>query len=141
MKSETRKLRTLFVIDASTIVELLRRTRAGRRVARLIRGGTLAAPAHVDAEVLSTLARLAREDPRDEPLVEGRVAHLSRAPITRYPCWALTTPAWRLRKNVSAGDGLYVALARRLGAELVTGDRELAGVPPSILGVPVHLIR
>lgn len=134
-------MRTHFVIDSSSVVELLRRTRAGRRIARLIRGGTLAAPAHLDVEVLSALARLARDDPRDEPLMEGRLAHLSRAPITRYPCWALSTPAWRLRKNVSVRDGLYVALARRLGAELVTGDQGLAGVPPSILGVPVHLIR
>ena len=134
-------MRTLFVIDASAIVELVRRTRAGHRVARLIRGGRLAAPAHVDAEVLNALARIARENPKEEPLVESRLAHLTRAPITRYPCWALSTPAWRLRKNVSAGDGLYVALARRLGAELVTGDQGLAGAPPSILGVPVHLIR
>jgi predicted nucleic acid-binding protein len=122
-------------------VELLRRSRAGRRIARLIRGGTLAAPAHLDVEVLSALARLAREDPREEPLVQGRLASLTRAPITRYPCSALLTAAWRLRTNVSARDAPYVALSRRLGAELVTGDRGLAEVPLAVLGVRVHLVR
>lgn len=51
------------------------------------------------------------------------------------------TAGWSLRANLSAADGLYVALARRLGAELVTGDRRLAEVPSSVLGVPVHVIR
>ncbi|MBO0683820.1 MAG: type II toxin-antitoxin system VapC family toxin [Candidatus Dormibacteraeota bacterium] len=137
----TGTLRTQFVVDASSIAELLRRSRKGRRVARLIRGGTLAAPAHLDAEVLSALARMARENPHEEPLVEARLANLTRAPITRYPCRALLTAAWRLRTDVSVRDALYVALARRLGAELVTGDRRLAGVPPAVLGVPVHLIQ
>lgn len=134
-------MRTLFVIDASSIVELLCRSRSGRRVARLLRGTTLAAPAHLDAEVLSALVRRAWANPREEPLVEARLASLTRAPITRYPCWALLTAGWSLRADLSAADGLYVALARRLGAELVTGDPRLAEVPPSVLGVPVHLTR
>lgn len=122
-------------------MELLCRSRSGRRIARLLRGATLAAPAHLDAEVLSALTRRARTNPREEPLVEARLAGLTRAPITRYPCRALLSAGWSLRANVPAADGLYVALARRLGAELVTGDRRLAEVPPSVLGVSVHVIR
>lgn len=74
-------MRTLFVIDASSVVELLCRSRSGRRIARLLRGATLAAPAHLDAEVLSALARRALENPREEPLVEALLASLTRAPI------------------------------------------------------------
>ncbi len=49
------------VIDASAVIELLRRTAAGKRAAAAVEGVTLAAPAHLDAEVLSALARLARD--------------------------------------------------------------------------------
>ncbi len=121
------------------MVELLRRTHAGLRVADLVRGQILAAPAHLDAEALSALARLARSDPGDEPLVATRLAQLGRAPITRYSCAPLLAEAWSLRANFAVRDALYVALARRLDASLVTGDRRLSGAVAG-LGLRVQTI-
>ncbi len=51
---------TVAVVDASATVELLLGSPAGRRVGRSLRGKTLAAPGHLDAEVLSALGRMAR---------------------------------------------------------------------------------
>lgn len=130
----------LLVVDASAIVELIRRTRSGRRVADLLRGAWLAAPAHVDAEVLSALARMARANPVDEPLVSPRIAQLRRSPIKRYPCRDLLADGWSLRANVAVRDALYVALAQRLGADLVTGDKRLARAVAKLSGVAVHTV-
>ncbi|HZU18274.1 MAG TPA: type II toxin-antitoxin system VapC family toxin [Candidatus Dormibacteraeota bacterium] len=128
------------VVDASAIVELLRRTTAGRQVARRLQGAALAAPAHLDAEVLSALARLARDNPADEPLVGPRLALLARAPIQRYPCPPLLIEAWEMRANVAVRDALYVALSRRLGAPLLTADHRLARSTAGMAGVVVQTV-
>jgi len=47
----------------------------------------------------------------------------------------LLPAAWDLRRNLTIGDGLYVALARRLDVVLVTADDRLARAPR--LGVRV----
>jgi len=101
----------LVVVDATAVVELVRRTKVGKRAADSLRGQTVTAPAHLDAEVLSALARMARDDPDDAPLVRPRLRQLARAPITRYPCAPLLEDAWTLRDNVATRDALYVALA------------------------------
>ncbi len=125
------------VLDASAAVELLLGTAAGRQVAEALRGEVVAAPAHLDAEVLSALGRLARAG----EVVEGRVAdslvELARAPIHRFPLAPLLTAAWDLRSNLTLRDALYVALAQRLGATVVTADRRLAGAPRLGIGITV----
>ncbi|MGH3096846.1 MAG: type II toxin-antitoxin system VapC family toxin [Streptosporangiales bacterium] len=128
------------VVDAAAAVELVRRTKAGKRAADELRGRAAAAPAHLDAEVLSALARIARDDPDDASLVPQRLRQLARAPITRYPCAPLLEGAWSLRANVAIRDALYVVLAQRLGAELVTADARLARASAQVLGVSVHLV-
>lgn len=49
-------------------------------------------------------------------------------PLTRYPHTELLASIWRLRGNVTAYDGAYIALAEALGAPLVTRDERLARV-------------
>jgi predicted nucleic acid-binding protein len=128
------------VVDASAVVELLRRTWAGKRAAQALRGATLTAPAHLDTEVLSALARLAREDPAETTAAARRIHQLARAPISRYPCAPLLAAAWALRDNIAVRDALYVALAQRLNAPLVTADTRLARAPGSALGISVHIV-
>ena len=55
--------------------------------------------------------------------------------IRRYPHESLLDAIWQMRFNLPAYDAVYVALARVLGAELVTRDRRLAGAPT--LGISV----
>ncbi|MFP3941240.1 MAG: type II toxin-antitoxin system VapC family toxin [Thermoanaerobaculia bacterium] len=126
------------VLDASAAVELLLGTGAGARADRALRGETVAAPAHVDAEVLSALARLFREGAVAQERVERSVAALARAPVRRFPLPPLLVEAWALRANLALRDALYVALARRLGAALVTADARLARAPE--LGIAVTVV-
>ena len=46
--------------------------------------------------------------------------------IVRYDHEVLLPRVWELRKNVTAYDGMYVALAEALDAPLLTADRRLA---------------
>lgn len=123
------------VADASAIVELLLRTPRGLQAEELLRGQRVSAPAHMDAEVLSAFGRLARARHVDEPLVEAALAELERAPIRRYPVTPLLLDSWALRERIALRDGLYVTLAQRLGATLLTVDSRLArtrGLPVTV---------
>lgn len=126
------------VLDASAAVELLLGSRAGAFVSRSLRGETVAAPGHLDAEVLSALGRLAREGAVPEDRVGASLAELARAPVSRFPVAPLLAEAWDLRANLSLRDALYVALARRLQATLVTADARLARAPE--LGIPLTVV-
>ncbi len=127
------------VVDASAAVELLLRTPAGRQVSHCLRAGIVAAPAHFDTEVFSALGRLARDRAVSEALVAPALVELARAPIQRLPVAPLLEEAWSLRGNVSHRHALYVVLARRLAASLLTADARLARIPR--LGVPVTVVR
>ncbi len=124
----------LLVVDASAVVEVLRRSVRGDAVATAMRGATLAAPAHLDAEVLSALGRLERAGVTDAAAIDQAVARLVRLPVERYPITPLLQRAWALRHNVALRDGLYVACAEVLGAVLLTLDSRLARSAP----VPVE---
>ena len=125
------------VLDASAAVELLLGTAAGRRAADGLRGGVAAAPAHLDAEVLSALGRLVRAGDVTDDRAALCLDRLARAPIRRYPIATLLTAAWERRANLTLRDALYVALAHRLDATLVTTDRRLARSPALGIGVTV----
>lgn len=121
------------VVDASIVVDLLLRRRSPESVG--IVGTALAAPAHLDAEVLHALIRLERRDEIDGERAGAALDRLRRAPIRRESVAMLSRVAWSLRHNLGGYDALYVALARRLICPLITSDRRLAGAPN--LGVPV----
>jgi predicted nucleic acid-binding protein len=126
------------VLDASAAVELLLRTPAGSRAEAALRGNRVMVPAHFDAEVFSALGRLVRGGHLEERLVEPILDELARAPFIRYTVQPLLATAWGLRHNLALRDALYVALARRLGALIVTADARLAQAPA--LGVAVTLV-
>jgi len=126
------------VLDASAAVELLLRTPAGRRAEAALLDGPVVVPAHFDAEVFSALGRLVRGGAVAERLVEPILKELARAPFVRYALQPLLGPAWALRHNFALRDALYVTLARRLEARLVTADGRLAQAPA--LGVAVVLV-
>jgi predicted nucleic acid-binding protein len=126
------------VLDASAAVELLLRTPAGGRADAALRTHRVAVPAHFDAEILSALGRLTRAGDLADGLVEPILNQLARAPFVRYPLQPLLAAAWSLRHNLALRDALYVTLARRLGALLVTADARLAEAPG--LGIAVTLV-
>jgi predicted nucleic acid-binding protein len=125
-----------FVIDASSVVEVLRESALGDRVADVMRGSTLAAPAQLDAEVLSALGRLTRAATLTEAAAERALRQLMRLPVERYPLSPLLSRAWELRKNIALRDGLYVACAEIIDAPLLTLDGGLArGAPVAVTHV------
>mgnify|MGYP001427504836 CR=1 FL=1 len=127
------------VLDASAAVELLLRTPRASAVEDAIRGTEVAVPGHFDAEVLSALGRLVRSGQVPDATIEPALAELARAPFRRFLLPPLLTPAWGLRERHALRDALYVALAERLGATLVTADGRLArGLGPSIRAISVE---
>ena len=130
----------ILLVDASAAVDLLVRSDAGERVRRLLTDTsdtTLMTVAHLDAEVLSALARLHRGDvlrPAEVAELLDRLATMAmrRLAITG----SLLRAAWDLRDNVSARDALYVAAAHAAQGQLLTTDDRLVRAVPD-LAVPL----
>ena len=116
----------LIVVDASTAVDLLAGTELAGVAAERLRGATLHVPAHFAAEVLSALGRLHRSGTLDDDQVEVGLRHLASMPVTEHPIPDLLGGAWARRGRLRLLDALYVELADRLGAVLVTTDLRLA---------------
>ncbi len=126
----------ILVVGASAAVDLLVRSHAGEQVRRALTNvgdATLMTVAHLDAEVLSALARLHRADvltPGQVTELLDRLAALAmqRLPITRD----LLRAAWGLLDNVAARDALYVAAAKAVHGRLLTTDDRLARAVPDL---------
>jgi len=132
-------MRRVLVTDASVVVDLLGRFAAEPIEAALFEGGgQLVAPELLDIEVLHTLRRL--EATKAIPASRrARVLDDFRAlPIRRFRHAALWQDVWQLRKNLTAYDACYVALARQLEATLVTRDGRIARAPG--VGINVEVV-
>lgn len=120
------------VVDASAMVDALAGTAAGPVVIDRLRGQTLHAPAHFDAEVLSALGRLHRAHALSALQVRTRLQRLEAAPVRRHLLPGLLLGAWRRRQNLRLVDALYAQLAEQLGnAPLITTDTGLASAAAS----------
>lgn len=119
---------SLAVVDASVLTAFYAADdlRYDAVAARLRAGDTLFAPAHLDAEVVSALRRLARGSLAVESAVPAALRHLAGLPLRRVPLAPLLPRMWELRDNLTPYDAAYAALAERLDATLVTADRRLA---------------
>jgi predicted nucleic acid-binding protein len=118
---------SLVVVDASVLTALYAADdpRRARVAERLSAGDALFAPAHLDAEVVSALRRLARNSPALSPAVPAALRHLVGFPIRRMPLAPLLDRMWELRDNVTPYDAAYVALAENLGGSVLTCDGRL----------------
>jgi predicted nucleic acid-binding protein len=117
------------VVDASALVVYLVGGEHGENVRRRLLSARdrLWAPHLVDAEVGHVLRRgvLVRE--LSPATARAALEDLADLTIRRTGHIGLLERAWALRDNVSFYDGLYVALAERLGLPLITLDARLAG--------------
>jgi predicted nucleic acid-binding protein len=126
----------MVVIDASVLVDAL--LVAGPARERLA-NDNLQATELIDAELLSVLRRLVLADKLQEGHALQALATAERLGLRRHPSRCLWPRAWELRTNLSAYDALYVALAERLNAPLLTADARLARAPG--LRCPVELLE
>lgn len=125
------------MIDASAGVELVADTTRGKALRQLIPpSAALAAPEHFAAEVAGVLRRWELTGvlaPRDAAASLDRLIHWPLRRVTLIP---LLQDAWSYRPNFTIADALYVVLAERLRASLLTDDHKLVNSPTFPAGVP-----
>jgi predicted nucleic acid-binding protein len=118
------------VVDASVFVDLLADTEVAPAVRTRLAGTVLHAPAHFDAEILSALGRLNRAGALAATQVDASLVRLATLPLMRHELPQLLAGAWARRADLRVLDALYVELAARLDAPLLTTDHRLARVCP-----------
>ena len=120
----------MIVVDASAILEFLLGTPAGARVTERLSAPaeTLHAPHLLDLEVAQVLRRYTLSGVLNAARGLEALEDLADLPLTRYRHDLLLPRIWELRRNLTAYDAAYVALAEVLAAPLVTRDAALASV-------------
>jgi predicted nucleic acid-binding protein len=117
----------VIVLDASVAVEILLGSGTGRAALDHVgREAEVHVPEHFHVEVLSVLRRYSLAGELREPRSSRALGLLADLRAIRYPNLALAADIWELRTSLTAYDAAYLALARRLGAQLATLDRALA---------------
>ena len=125
---------SIVVVDASVVVDLVCGfPAAGAYRAAIASADAVAAPAHLDAEVLSALGRLNRAGQLTQ--AAERVQALATFGAARWPLRPLLQPAWALADRIAIRDALYVALAASLDAMLITTDVRLRRGAAGIVAV------
>src|ERR1700723_1103764 len=121
----------MIVLDASAVVDWLLRTPAGQRVEQRIyaRNNTLHTVHLLDVEFAQVLRRLVGEGTLARKRAEEAMEDLTALRVTRYAPVLLLNRIWQLRKNLSAYDAAYVALAEVLEAPLITRNQRIAAAP------------
>ena len=119
----------MIVLDASAVIELLLGT-GPKIAARIARPGeTLHAPHLVDVEVAHVLRRLQLGGELDEERGRQALEDLTDLDVERYGHHDFLPRVWELRRNATAYDAVYLALAEALRAPLLTLDARLAASP------------
>jgi predicted nucleic acid-binding protein len=118
------------VVDASALLDLLVSHQKGPIVECRLRGRSLHAPGHIDAQVLARLGRLEQTGFLTAAVLSRVVDTLAAAPIERHSLDDLLAGAWDRRNDLPLSDALYVELASMLGMKLITTDAALAGACP-----------
>jgi predicted nucleic acid-binding protein len=125
---------SIAVVDAATVVDLICDFPAAEPYREALASATaVAAPAHLDAEVLSALGRLKRAGQLTR--AAERVEALAAFGARRWPLQPLLRPAWALVGRIATRDALYVALAASLDAILITSDGRLRKAAAGIVAV------
>ena len=113
-------------MDASAAVELILRPEPHADVLAGLVGETVRVPAHFDAEVLSGIMRERRRGRIDASRAELALLEVVRLAAERVPLPGMLAEAYALRDRFTANDALYVVVARRSSAPLLTADAPLA---------------
>lgn len=129
----------MIVLDASSVLELLLRTPVGIRIEQHIfkPGESLHAPHLIDLEVAQVLRRYATSGEIENARAAQALADLEALPLSRHSHRLFLARIWELRRNLTAYDAAYVALAEALPATLLTQDRRLAKAPGSVAKIQV----
>jgi predicted nucleic acid-binding protein len=121
----------VIVIDASALIEILLNTPVAAKVTERLFGGsdTLHVPHLLDLEIVQVLRRYTLAGEMSVERGEQALEDLADLPLNRYPHDIFLSRIWALRRNLTAYDAAYVALAEALDAPLITRDAAFAKVP------------
>ncbi len=124
------------VIDTSGVIDFLLGVGAAEQVSELMsREGELAAPDLLVFEVLAVLRRGVLRGALEENRAAAAIEDLGDLPIGLFPSLALRTRAWSLRRNLTAADAIFAALAEHLDEPLATKDAPLVAALSRHTGV------
>ena len=119
------------VIDASALIELLLHTPAGQTVAQRIADPAvgLHVPHLADVEVVQVLRRYTIDGELTAATAAVALDDLRALDLQRHAHEPLLDRVWALRRNLSAYDAVYLALAEILDVKLLTCDGRLSRAP------------
>lgn len=117
----------MIVLDASVVVELLTNGPLARSIRSQLAGRneSFLVPHLIDVEVVSAMRRLAAGQRIDPHLCEQLLAGIASLPAERYSHTPLIGRVWELRRNFTAYDATYIALAEATNSVLYTCDEKL----------------
>ncbi|MBV8593357.1 MAG: type II toxin-antitoxin system VapC family toxin [Caulobacteraceae bacterium] len=129
----------MIVVDSSAMVRLLLRLSPYGDIDALTLGSaeTLHAPHLLDVEVAHALRRIAAAGEIGAERGLLALEMLRAFDIERHAHGDLLPRVWSLRRNFTAYDALYVALAESLDARLLTRDGNLSAAIKTHTGVKV----
>jgi predicted nucleic acid-binding protein len=121
----------VIVADASALIDVLLRRRGAEAIkARIFDAGlTMHAPHLLDVEVAQAIRRHAATGAIGPERGRELLVDFIDLPAQRHPHDWLLPRVWELRRNLTAYDAVYVALAEVLDAPLITRDQRLAAAP------------
>jgi predicted nucleic acid-binding protein len=121
----------VIALDASALVELILDTPTGQLVAARIADPAvgLHVPHLADIEVVQALRRYVRDGEIEAHAAEAALDDFRALDLQRHPHEPLLERVWALRKNLTAYDAVYVALAEVLDSVLLTCDGPLSRAP------------
>jgi predicted nucleic acid-binding protein len=117
----------MIVLDASVVVELLTNgfLADSIRTAMTERDESVIVPHLMDVEVMSAMRKLVAGRRIDSHRGAQFLAELAALPAERYPHIPLIARIWELRRNFTAYDAAYIALAEATNSVLYTCDEKL----------------
>jgi predicted nucleic acid-binding protein len=120
----------VLIVDASVLAPIIADAGSdGRRFRERLRDETVAGPDLLRIEVTSVLRRHANAGHLTPAQADAAISDLLDFPIRVFPTAHLLRRVWELRRNMTAYDGCYIALAEAVDSPLVTADRRLANSP------------
>jgi predicted nucleic acid-binding protein len=121
----------VIVVDASVLVEVLLSRPSVERLGHRLRDPdeALHAPHLIDLEIAQALRRYQAAGDISPQRTHQALVAFAQMPLERHPHWPFLDRIWELRRNLTAYDAAYVALAEALDAPLLTCDRALASAP------------
>lgn len=121
----------VIVVDASAVLALLLNTAEASNIERRLVGvpESLHAPHLIDLEIMHVLRRYLSLGELTPWQAEQGLNEVTEFQITRYPHYPFLRRIWALRRNLTAYDAAYLALAESLPAPLITCDARLAAAP------------